>query len=33
MKIVVFGATGSTGQRVVNLALSAGYDVLALPAF
>lgn len=30
MKVVVFGATGSTGQHVVNLALSAGHDVVAV---
>lgn len=30
MKIVVFGATGSTGRQVVDQALSAGHDVTAV---
>lgn len=30
MKIVVFGATGSTGRHVVDQALSAGHEVIAV---
>ena len=30
MRIVVFGATGSTGRRVVDHALAAGHDVVAV---
>ena len=30
MNLVVFGATGSTGQRVVDLALSSGHTVVAV---
>lgn len=30
MKLVVFGATGGTGRCVVDVALAAGHDVLAL---
>lgn len=30
MKLVVFGATGGTGRCIVDLALAAGHDVLAL---
>jgi uncharacterized protein YbjT (DUF2867 family) len=30
MRIVVFGATGSTGRQVVDQALSAGHDVTAV---
>src|SRR3569623_1809942 len=30
MKLVVFGATGGTGRCILDLALAAGHDVLAL---
>jgi putative NADH-flavin reductase len=30
MKLVVFGATGGTGTKVVERALSAGHDVVAV---
>jgi putative NADH-flavin reductase len=30
MKLVVFGATGGTGRRIVDAALAAGHDVIAV---